>query len=262
MDLLTYADDARSLMDVTTRLRKDAKEVETRLSKTNAEIAALDQRYRKVSQLLSTRRGDLQFNQVVESMGAERAFKAFHEEREILEKDVAKQLEEHERLTEQMGKSTDKSRSKAIMKSFRESYAAALVDLNLPAADTAKARLTSRPDLSGSGGPRSVLAYYAALWSVCLGERGSFGVPLVVDSPNQQGQDNVNLPKVIQFLSEKLPQNAQLILGSEIDTDKPFDRKIELDAPYKMLDENCFDESDSVLTPLMKSMYLALRDAG
>ncbi len=262
MDLLAYADDARSLIDITARLRNDSKEVEARLAKTNAEIAALDQRYRKVSQLLSTRRGDLQFDQVIDSMGAERAFKAFNEERELLQKDIAKQLEEHERLTEEMGRSTDKARSKAIMKGFRESYAAALVDLNLPVADTGKARLTSRPDLSGSGGPRSVLAYYAALWSVCLGERGSYGVPLVVDSPNQQGQDDLNLPKVIQFLSEKLPQNAQLILGSEVDTDKPFDQKIELDVPYKILDENFFDEADSVLTPLMRSMYSALRDAG
>lgn len=260
MDLLAYADDARSLMDITARLRNDAREIETRLARTNTEIAGLDQRYRKVSETLATRRGDLQFSQVVDSMGAERAFKAFNEEREALGKDVSERTAEHERLTDEMTRFTDKQRSKEIKQAFRESYAAALSDLNLPAAETSKASLASRPDLSGSGGPRSVLAYYAALWSVCLGAKGSFGVPLVVDSPNQQGQDDINLPKVIQFLSEKLPGNAQLILGSEIDTDKSFDRKIEFDAPYRLLDETFFDEADAILAPLLRSMYSTLQE--
>ena len=256
LDLLTYAEDARSLRDITVRIRKDAREIENKLSRTNADIAALEQSYRKVNSLLSTRRGDMQFSQVVESMGAEKAFRAFEDERVILEAEIADHLLEHERMTAAMSKLTDRNRSKEILKIFREAYSAALVELSLPMTDTGKAKLTSRPNLSGSGGPRSVLAYYAAIWAACYGEKGSFRIPLVVDSPNQQGQDHINLPKVISFLSGKLPRGAQFILGSEIDTDIPFDRKIELTEQYKLLSESDFDKAEVTLGPLVSAMYL------
>lgn len=256
LDFLTYADDARSLHDITVHLRKDARKIEDKISKTNSEIAALEQNYRKVATLLSNRSGDMQFSQVVESMGAEKAFRAFEDERVILEAEMADHLLEYERMTETMSKLTDRNRSQEILKIFREAYSAALVELSLPMTDTGKAKLTSRPKLSGSGGPRSVLAYYAAIWAACFGEKGSFRIPLVVDSPNQQGQDHINLPKVISFLSGKLPQGVQLILGSEIDTNLPFDRRIELTEQYKLLSESDFDEAEAALGPLVSAMYL------
>ena len=255
LDLLTYAEDARSLRDISARLHKDAREIENKLSRTNAEIATLELNYRKVTSLLSTRRGDMQFSQVVESMGAEKAFRAFEDERAVLEAEMSGHLLEQERMTEAMNKLTDRNRSMEILKIFREAYSSALVELSLPMTDTGKAKLTSRPKLSGSGGPRSVLAYYAALWAACYSEKGSFSVPLVIDSPNQQGQDYINLPKVISFLSDKLPQKAQLILGSEIDTDQPFDQKIELTEQYKLLSESDFDEAEATIGPLVAAMY-------
>lgn len=255
LDLLTYAEDARSLRDISARLHKDTREIENKLSRTNAEIATLELNYRKVTSLLSTRRGDIQFSQVVESMGAEKAFRAFEDERAVLEAEMSGHLLEQERMTEAMNKLTDRNRSMEILKIFREAYSSALVELSLPMTDTGKAKLTSRPKLSGSGGPRSVLAYYAALWAACYSEKGSFRVPLVIDSPNQQGQDYINLPKVISFLSDKLPQEAQLILGSEIDTDQSFDQKIELTEQYKLLSESDFDEAEATIGPLVAAMY-------
>lgn len=256
LDLLTYAEDARSLRDITVRLRKDAKEIEAKVARTNTEIAKLEQNYHKISTLLATRRGDLQFSQVVESMGAEKAFRAFEDERATLDGEIATHVTECERMASVMDKLTDRKRSTSILKGFREAYSAALVDLNLPMTDTRRTKLTSRPNLSGSGGPRSILAYYAALWAACFGDRGSFRVPLVVDAPNQQGQDDINLPKVIRFLSEKLPQGSQLILGSEIDAEHSFDRKIELNDQYKLLTEASFDEAEALIGPLVTQMYL------
>jgi hypothetical protein len=256
LDLLTYAEDARSLRDITVRLRADSREVESRLSKTQGQINELAAHYRKVTDLLATRRGDMQFTQVVDSMGAERAFTAFEQERAALEKELGEHLLTQERLSAEMDKLTDLARSKEILKNFRQAYSSALIALNLPATDTSKVRLNSRPQISGSGGPRSVLAYYAALWTACYGPMGSFQVPLVVDSPNQQGQDEINLPKIIKFICEQLPKQAQLILGSEMDTDHAFDQKFELSDQYRLLNEMSFDEVDAALGPLAAQMYL------
>jgi hypothetical protein len=257
-DLLTYADDARSLRDITVHLHGDAKLIEAKLQKTAAEIGTLEGQYRKISQLLDTRRGDLEFRQVVESLGAEQAFHAFEEERGILDREIKERSSEVDRLSGKMTALTDKKRSRAILKQFRHAYATAEFELNLPSSVTKRAGLASRPDLSGSGGPRSILAYYAALWNVSCGQTGSFLIPLVVDSPNQQGQDDINLPKVIEFVSTKLPESTQLILGSEIDVDYPFDMKLVLDRPYQFLSEVYFDEAESVLGPFVRAMYAAI----
>jgi len=39
--------------------------------------------------------------------------------------------------------------------------------------------------------------------------------PIVIDAPNQQGQDTHHLPAIISFLVKKRPEGAQLILGVE-----------------------------------------------
>jgi len=258
-DLLTYAEDARSLRDITVRLHGDARLIEVKLKKTVSEIAELDGQYRKIVQILDTRRGDLQFRQVVESLGAEQAFQAFSEEREILEREISTHSSEVERHTSKMTELTDRKRSASIQKKFREAFASALFKLNMPPSEKKRPTLRSRPSISGSGGPRSILAYYAAIWGVCCGETGSFLIPLVIDSPNQQGQDDINLPKVIEFVSTEMPKNTQLILGSEIDVDYPFDKKIVLDRQYQLLDDNFFDEAEAEIEPLVKSMYSITR---
>lgn len=259
MDLLTFADDARSLRDVTAKLEDNAREVEAKLKKTVSEIGALEGHYRQISDLLDIRRGDLQFRQVVESLGAEQAFQVFEEERSILDGEIATRSDKIDQLSSNMDKLTDKKRSTAILKQYREAYSAARLELNLPKTGKTRITLTTRPNESGSGGPRSILAYYAALWDVCCVETGSFTVSIVIDSPNQQGQDNINLPKVINFVSEKLPATTQLILGSEIDVAYPFDKKIVLDHPYKLLDEQSFEEIDSKIEPFEKLMYSSLQ---
>ena len=219
-------------------------------------IRALEDQYRSISHLLDTRRGDLQFRQVVESLGAEQAFQAFEEERSKLDAEIAAHSEAVEQCNGEMEKLTDKKHPTAILKQYRKAYATALFELNVPNTETTRITLQSRPNDSGSGGPRAILAYYAALWDVCCGQYGSFRVPLVIDSPNQQGQNDINLPKVIRFISDKLPATVQLILGSEIDTERPFDNKIVLDAPYGLLEEQFYEEVDAVLRPLETLIYL------
>ena len=96
-------------------------------------------------------------------------------------------------------------------------------------------RLTSRPDLSGSGGPRSILAYYSALWRTCHDNAGAYNMPIVIDSPNQQGQDHINLPTVLKFIAKDLPEDAQLIVGLEAPADFEFDKEIRFDTQYSLL---------------------------
>lgn len=255
LDLLTYAEDARILHDLVAQLQDDLQEGRRRYQSTKNELQQLQKNYNRISDILDTRRGDLQFRQVVDSMGSESAFRAFEDEGAALKRDIDQHLSKIDVLDERLKGLTDKKRSKAIRSKFRDEYARALFSLNMPPIDISHLKLTTRPDLSGSGGPRSVLAYYGALWQLCFGDEGSFGIPLVIDSPNQQGQDDINLPKVLNYLASRLPAQAQVIVGSEMDTDCEFDNKLVLNEPYKLLKDDEYADIERLLEPMRKAMY-------
>lgn len=101
----------------------------------------------------------------------------------------------------------------------------------------------------------SILAYYGALWRTCVGKYASFSIPLIIDSPNQQGQDDINLPRVLKFIANDLPACTQIIVGTEMETDLIFDKTIVCDEPYKFLKDNEFIEVGRYVEPLVKVMY-------
>jgi hypothetical protein len=262
VDVLTYAEDARVLRELVAQLNKDAVTAEERCRKTERELRDLEGSYQRVSTILDVRRGELKFGDVVSSMGAEDAFRIFESEAAALQSDIDQQLGIVSAVSARLKELSNPQRSKEIMASFRDAYASALVSLNLPPINIARVRLTSRPDLSGSGGPRSVLAYYAALWTVCHGKYGSFSVPLIIDAPQQQGQDDINLPKILSFIANDLSPAAQVIVGIEMDTDYPFDRKTKFDDPYRLLRMEEYAEVDSLVKPLVQAMFDEVRKGG
>jgi hypothetical protein len=261
MEMLTYAEDARVLRELVVRLKEDAKIAAGQHEKTRVRISELEERYQAVSEILSTRRGDLEFGDVIKSMGAESAFETFEVELVALKTKIDHALSQIETFSARLAELTSATRTKEILSLFRSAYASAIVALNLPAIDTKKVRLGSRPNVSGSGGPRAVLAYYSALWRACLGAYGSYSIPLVIDSPQQLGQDEENLPRMIKYIARDLPESAQVILGIETSTAESFDQVIELDQPYHLLKSEEFDQINSLLQPYIDSMYSVLLKA-
>jgi len=258
LDLLNFAEDARVLRELAGRLRYDASEVRYRCSTASARLSTVNENYKRISVLLDTRKGALKFEDVVGSLGAESAFAAFEAERQLLQEAIDKTLGVIDSLDEKMKLLRAPKKTRAILEDFRSHYMTGRVALQLPPVDVSKMKLTGRPDLSGSGGPRSILAYYAALWQTCQGVMGTFDVPVVIDSPNQQAQDDFNLPAVLQFIAKDLPDGMQLIVGLETETDFPFDREIHLDVKYSMLREDHWAETERIVEPLLEKMYVMM----
>jgi hypothetical protein len=253
--VLNYAEDARVLRDLGIRLRRDASDANERCLATSTALGTLEQHYVRISQLLEARKGDLKFEDVVQSMGAESAAAAFESERKALEAEIDRRLGIVERLEERMKSLRSTGRTREILQCFRDFYAAGRASLALPSIEISKVRLTSRPDLSGSGGPRAILAYYAALWNTCYSNAGPYRVPIVIDSPNQQGQDSLNLPKVLKFIAKDLPLDMQLIVGLEAAADFVFDFELSLDTPYSLLLESEWESVNADIDPLLMAMH-------
>lgn len=262
LDLLEFAEDARVLRELAARLRDDAAAVRVRTQTVFSELSSLNENYLRISRLLDSRKGELKFKDVVSSLGAESAFSAFQEERRQIQAAIDAAVLSVDALENTMNELRSIRRTKAILADFREHYAASRIALQLHSVPTKSMQLASRPSLSGSGGPRSILAYYAAIWRTVQGKSGAYDIPVVIDSPNQQAQDDFNLPAVLRFIAKELPAGMQLIVGLETPTNFSFDREEILTEKYKMLTERDWASTLALVEPLLKKMYDAYPAAG
>lgn len=255
-EALTYSEDARVLREMTSKLQLDLTKLEDQHSLTKNKLNELNANYSEINQILSRKKGDLKFGEIVSNLGSESALKTFNFEYDLLKGKIDEISIELGTYALEIKELTNKNRSKEILEIFRNSYTDALNSLNMAGQIEPKS-LTGRPKISGSGGPRSLLAYYSALWETCFSKYGEYLAPVVIDAPQQQGQDNLNLPKILKFISSDLPNNCQVIVGVEINSDFHFDNKIFLTAPYQLLNADDYQEVADMAEPFMKSLAWA-----
>jgi hypothetical protein len=103
------------------RLNEDAKAAAAQYDRTQGRLRELESRYRSVSEILSTRRGELHFGDVVRSMGAEAAFETFEDELTSLKTKIDASLSQIETFSSQLAELTSAKWTKDILKLFRES---------------------------------------------------------------------------------------------------------------------------------------------
>ncbi|MGE4664121.1 hypothetical protein AB8970_06145 [Yersinia enterocolitica] len=255
LDLLEFADDARVLRELSARLREDAVVVKLRANIAFRELKSLNENYSRISHLLETRKGELNLRDVIGNIGAESAFEAFESERKLIQNEIDKTTSKINDLDIEMKGLRSLKRTKLILADFREHYSFSRTALKLHQVSIKGMQLISRPSLSGSGGPRSILAYYAAIWMIVHGKEGTYDVPIVIDSPNQQAQDDFNLPAVLNFISSSLPAGIQLIVGLETATDYAFDKEVKLTDKYQMLTTQDWTTAYQLVEPLLIKMY-------
>jgi hypothetical protein len=255
---LLYAEDARALEQTLLRLKASRDHLAQEIQDSFKRRSELHTEYQRLSDLLETKRGDMKFGQVVEALGAENAIGALEAEEQGIDNATADLLSQLHGCEQDMESYVDKERRRDIVKRFREHYGIARQRLNLNAADTSRMQIYSRPSLSGSGGPRAVLAYYSALWQICspTGQETFVppSIPLVIDCPNQQGQDAHNLPAILAFISNRLPHESQVIVTFEGSSPEHFDQQIELTGERSLLVDSEHDTVSADVIPLVDLM--------
>ncbi|MHA4868710.1 hypothetical protein ACXZ1M_13520 [Duganella sp. PWIR1] len=254
---LGYAEDARILEELTRTLQKDLVAAKRQLGTTSTELQSLRGNYARIRAILDTKRGEMRFSEVVESHGAQAAHTAFDAERQQISGELAEWNAKLSGIASRLDALADKKRTKRIVTAFREAYSQARKALKVP--DPAgNPNIASRPNRSGSGGPRLLLAYYAALWKVCHDEQVGMSIPVVIDSPNQQDQDDLNLHVVLGFIAESLPASMQLIVCVTKHSDAQLDKTVIFNKKYSMLLPEFYDEVEAEVGPLYRQMNAAL----
>jgi len=260
LSVLNFAEDGRSLSEMLIQLQATRNRLAARLLEGTEQRRKLGNAYQELQTLLEVKRGEIQFQDVVKSMGSGMALRTFDHEDRDLNKSLEVRLTKKYRLEQDMKGLRSPKRRKEIRDFFQERYRDARVRLNLMSKDMKKVQVTTRPNVSGSGGPREVLAYYAALWWTSEADRfnSPFSLPIVVDCPAQSGQDAKNLPAMLHFLSVGLPTNAQVFVTHESDIQEQFDKRIELSEARSLLSPAEFQSVATSVLPKIELMQQAL----
>lgn len=202
--------------------RQHLKELDEKRSEQRRKIEGVSAALDRIRQILAIHREDISLRDIVIAQGRNEAQRVLQERLSSLDAEYG----EKQRLiadAEQRMKAADSRERKgtitqffsAVLESFNQE-----LDVRLP--DGTKPSIQGVHTGRGSAGPRGLAAYYYAFLHTSAKFGTSAFCPIVVDAPNQQGQDRGHLQQIMKFLLTRMPDGAQVVIGTEAVSD-PFD---------------------------------------
>jgi len=182
---------------------------------TRRDLAEVEAALSEVQAVLQAERASVTLNDVVVAAGRTEAVRVLGEglDQKILEaRAVSDRVDQH-RAT--MEKFKDRRRSAEIKARFHALFSTYAARLDVALEDGQKSSLASPNVARGSEGPRALLAYYYAFLHINAEYAGGVRAPIVIDAPNQQGQDGTHLPEMLNFILSEAPAGSQVIVAVE-----------------------------------------------
>lgn len=169
----------------------------------------------EVQELLEQQRGDVTLRDVIQNEGRRSAFEIFKAQMQDLESSIGTKTGKVSEIDDELKKLNDKARKKLIEDHYARLMVSYLKDLNVTDPDLdAVTKITGKIVETGSEQPRLLLAYVMALTDTIQKFTTAFTAPMIIDSPVQQEQDNINAPAIINRVTAKRPDGGQTIIGT------------------------------------------------
>ena len=257
LERFAIARDEDRCLDLKQRLDEDRRELEGKIDSARKEFDSVAQRRTKVDEVLSTRRGELQLRDLIESRGRAQVQEIF---RDTVTKyaEQGRSLEDRIRALEAtVRRLTDKRRKSEIVEFYRARMREFLLELDVLNLDPRSYQaIAAKIREIGSDKPRALLAYYFSFLYTMRRFGSSVFCPLVIDEPNQQGLDPASLPRVLQFIFEHQPDDSQLILGVEdLHGVRAGGQVVELTEKWQLLGSLEFEAVAATVRPLLQNAF-------
>ena len=221
---------------------------EERLQLLSSEYAAVASQFNDVGRLLEQRRESVRFADIIQSEGHQQAGQAIAGELEASRRVLGDRLAKVSEFENLVGKFSDEQRRSRIKQELREQLDKFYIALDVESLKSDKLRqIESPPKSTGSEQPRALLAYYFAILAVGGQNASGTKCPLVIDSPNQQAQDEIRLEKMLRFILANRPKDTQLILATERlpDDIEVSGDVVVLESRYRLLTEEAFPDAQA-----------------
>jgi hypothetical protein len=250
------AQDEQRCLDLIIELKEDINIVEKKIGDINFEFSQNNQEIAKIEKLLESKKETIKLKDIIESEGRKEMKLLFESEILAFETELKEKLLLKNELEKEVKKFEDKKRASDIRAEYRDIMGINLRQLNVHSLDEKYyKRIDSSIQESGSAMPRALMAYYYSILNIIKKYGSSAFCPIVIDSPNQQGQDKENLPRLINFIIDKQPKDSQLILGlEEIPKGHINEYIIELKEERSLLQADEYEEVLNEIKPYLKEI--------
>ncbi|BDT66108.1 hypothetical protein os1_02610 [Comamonadaceae bacterium OS-1] len=254
---LELVDDAETLRKIIAELESERQKVDEVLAGIQGRLNRVRLKSHEIEKTLKIKKGALRLQDVVDSQSSEVVRAAFSKDMDSLKRQLIKHEEISADLKEKVSKFDLPERTKEINSFYAERIELFVSELGV---QDLREDVKKKPDAnitaSGSALPRSLLAYQFAVLHTAKEKGDAKLFPVVVDSPNQQGQDAEHLTQMLNFIVKRTPAEQQLILAVE---ERPvglvFDGTIiELQAPYGLLDTSQYETISGELQSLVSEI--------
>ncbi|MBB5256011.1 ATP-binding protein [Rhizobium leguminosarum] len=239
-----------SSLDKIDDLAKKARDVEKEMVSTDRVIA-------EVQSTLEVERGRVTLKEVIENEGRRQAMSLFNEQISELDEKIGgfeASIVEMEAALKKFNKRQHRERRERFYADRMRSYIDKLNVLN-PDYD-AISKITGRIVETGSEQPRLLLAYELALLATIQEFSTAFAAPIVIDSPNQQDQDDTNARSMVSLIIDSRHPKGQTILGTvSMHGIDPGDASvIEFNDKRSVLQSSEFEVVSASLRPVLETL--------
>lgn len=213
---LQLTGDAESLAGLISELRAQVDDYAAKEAPLRTNLKAIERKIAEFESLQRERRTRLKLEDVLASQSKKTLDMAFHRVSKDLGA-VIERLEAGKRTADALVKKyEDRERQKQVLTYYSDQVRSLSNVLNVPTDEQIpNPKPGSRAETGGSSRPRSLLAVHLALLATNAewGESPMF--PFVVDTPQQSGQDDENLGKMIATLGQAAGTDHQVVLAAE-----------------------------------------------
>jgi uncharacterized Zn finger protein (UPF0148 family) len=195
--------------------RQRTEDLASQANKLEAALREADRALDEIQVTLEAKRGDVSLVEVIESRGRRIASDLFFGQIEQLEAAITELLGIIAKVDGRLSDLKDKKRRDSIVDYYSRHILDYLKRLDVTNYNAdAMTKIPARVSETGSDLPRALLANFLAILRTIHTHSTSLFAPIVVDSPNQQDQDTINVGSMIDLIVEARPDDAQTVLGT------------------------------------------------
>jgi phage host-nuclease inhibitor protein Gam len=266
---IILSSDAESLSGLIMELRTQADDISGKEANIRGSLRAVERSIAELDKLQQERRAKLKLEDVLASQSKRTLDTAFQRVSGDLSSAVKKLETEKAKADAEVKKFEDPERLADVRRYFSSQVSSLsnLVDVPLDE-QIGDPKPGARAQSGGSSAPRSMLAVHLAMLATNAEWGDSPLFPFVVDTPQQSGQDDPNLTKMVEVLGKAAGVHHQVILAAErlpVSAQLGDFNAVELVQKRAILSKDVFDEAvvriQGPLAALRESLKSAVESA-
>jgi uncharacterized coiled-coil DUF342 family protein len=208
-------EDVDGLMAARLNSHRKIAELDVSVEKCRSDLAEIQQAIAQVTSIFAIRKAELSFRDVVVAEGRTEAARLLQTRLTEIDAQFLSLTRSIAEQSQRIKDTESKDRTNKIKNEFLDLLDDFSKKLDVRLADRKKLGLSGVNIGRGSEGPRALLAYYFAFLRIAQSYSSSVFCPIVIDAPNQQGQDKTHMPAMMRLMIDEAPKDSQLIIAAE-----------------------------------------------